>query len=71
MMHGLSMYVLQPSVVRIGRVNQRLCDGSLFPISQATDLSQDREPSALSARENKTDRQKERGNHRYGKPGNQ
>lgn len=58
MMHGLSMYVLQPSVVRIGRVNQRLCDGSLFPISQATDLSQDREPSILSARENKTDRKR-------------
>lgn len=36
-------------------------DGSLFPISQATALSQDREPSIFSTREKKTETDRKRG----------
>lgn len=46
-------------------------DGSLFPISQATALSQDGERSIFSTREKQTDRQKARENRGDGKPGNQ
>lgn len=47
-------------------------DGSLFPISQATALSQDREPSIFfHQREKDRGRQSEREKQNYGKPGNQ
>lgn len=46
-------------------------DGSFFPISQATALSQDREPSIFSMRQKNTDRHKDREEQGYGEPGNQ
>lgn len=72
-MHGWSMYVLQPTVVRIGRVNQRLnmMDLSLSHLTGNSFITGQGTLCIFHQRETDRDRQKQRENQGYGKPGNQ